>query len=57
MDRFERILEGAHFMDEHFRTAPLEENVRFLFIGLVHKNKQYLVDSMCARYLSYCGKI
>jgi len=27
MDRFERLLEGAHFMDEHFRTTPLEQNV------------------------------
>lgn len=25
-DRFEQMLEGAHAMDEHFRTAPLEEN-------------------------------
>jgi glucose-6-phosphate isomerase len=27
MDRFEEFLEGAHEMDEHFRTAPLERNV------------------------------
>jgi glucose-6-phosphate isomerase len=27
MDRFEEMLEGAHEMDEHFRTAPLEKNV------------------------------
>ena len=27
MDRFEELLEGAHAMDEHFRTAPLEENM------------------------------
>ncbi len=26
-DRFEELLEGAHEMDEHFRTAPLEENI------------------------------
>src|SRR5207237_541008 len=24
MDRFEQLLEGAHAMDEHFRSAPLE---------------------------------
>ncbi|OQR67852.1 glucose-6-phosphate isomerase-like [Tropilaelaps mercedesae] len=24
---FEKLLAGAHFMDEHFRTAPLEKNV------------------------------
>jgi glucose-6-phosphate isomerase len=26
-ERFEELLEGAHAMDEHFRTAPLEENL------------------------------
>ncbi len=27
MDRFEELLEGAHRMDEHFRTAELAENI------------------------------
>jgi len=27
MDRFEELLSGAHRMDEHFRKAPLEENM------------------------------
>jgi glucose-6-phosphate isomerase len=27
MDRFEELLAGAHAMDEHFRTAPLEQNI------------------------------
>ena len=27
MDRFEELLEGAHRMDEHFRTAKLAENI------------------------------
>lgn len=26
-ENFEKLLEGAFFMDEHFRTTPLEENV------------------------------
>jgi len=26
-DRFEEMLSGAHEMDEHFRTAPLEQNL------------------------------
>ena len=26
MDRFEELLAGAHHMDEHFRTAPLDQN-------------------------------
>ena len=27
MDRFEELLTGAHAMDEHFRTAPLDQNM------------------------------
>ncbi|XP_071958146.1 glucose-6-phosphate isomerase-like [Antedon mediterranea] len=27
MDNFEQLLEGAHFMDNHFRKTPLEENI------------------------------
>jgi len=27
MDNFEKLLAGAHAMDEHFRTAPLAENM------------------------------
>ncbi|HEX7843964.1 MAG TPA: glucose-6-phosphate isomerase, partial [Kofleriaceae bacterium] len=27
MDRFEELLDGGHAMDEHFRTAPLAENL------------------------------
>jgi glucose-6-phosphate isomerase len=27
MDRFEELLAGAHAMDEHFRSAPLEKNL------------------------------
>lgn len=26
-DDFEKLLNGAHFMDRHFCTAPLEQNV------------------------------
>ena len=26
-DRFAQLLEGAHRMDEHFRTAPIEDNI------------------------------
>ncbi len=27
MDRFEELLSGAHTVDEHFRTAPFEQNI------------------------------
>jgi len=30
MDRFEQLLAGAHAMDEHFRTSPLEKNAPVL---------------------------
>lgn len=30
MDRFEELLTGAHEMDEHFRTAPPEQNLAFI---------------------------
>lgn len=33
-DRFEALLQGAHDVDEHFRTAPLERNVPVL-LGLL----------------------
>lgn len=26
-ENFEKLLDGAHFMDKHFTTAPLEQNV------------------------------
>jgi hypothetical protein len=27
MDNFEQLLAGAHFMDQHFQSAPLDKNV------------------------------
>ncbi|MBU1002299.1 MAG: glucose-6-phosphate isomerase [Proteobacteria bacterium] len=40
MDRFEELLSGAHEMDEHFRTAPLEENlpVVMAMLGIWYNN-------------------
>jgi glucose-6-phosphate isomerase len=39
-DRFTEFLAGAHAMDEHFRTAPLERNMPALLglIGLWYRN-------------------
>ncbi len=34
MDHFEELLEGAHFVDEHFRTAPFARNIPVL-MGLL----------------------
>ncbi|XP_043937619.1 glucose-6-phosphate isomerase [Protopterus annectens] len=33
-DNFEQLLSGAHWMDNHFRTAPLEKNVPVLLAML-----------------------
>jgi glucose-6-phosphate isomerase len=40
MDHFEELLAGAHEMDEHFRTAPLAENVPVLLamLGIWYAN-------------------
>jgi glucose-6-phosphate isomerase len=39
-DRFEELLEGAHEADEHFRTAPLEQNIPVLMalLGVWYAN-------------------
>jgi glucose-6-phosphate isomerase len=34
MDRFEELLAGGHVVDEHFRTAPIEQNLPFV-LGLL----------------------
>lgn len=31
-ENFEKLLEGAYFMDQHFQNAPLEQNVRDFFL-------------------------
>ena len=40
MDRFLELLAGAHAMDEHFRTAPLERNLPVLLalLGIWYRN-------------------
>jgi glucose-6-phosphate isomerase len=40
MDNFSALLRGAHLMDEHFRTAPLEENLPVILavLGVWYRN-------------------
>jgi glucose-6-phosphate isomerase len=40
MDAFEQLLAGAHEMDEHFRTAPLDCNMPVILglLGVWHRN-------------------
>jgi glucose-6-phosphate isomerase len=39
-DRFEQLLDGAHAMDEHFRTAPLDQNLPVILaiLGVWYNN-------------------
>jgi glucose-6-phosphate isomerase len=39
-ENFEKLLQGAYFMDEHFRTTPLEKNIPVLMalIGIWYNN-------------------
>jgi glucose-6-phosphate isomerase len=40
MDRFEELLSGAHLVDEHFRTAPFEQNIPVIMglLGIWYNN-------------------
>ncbi|MDQ6963963.1 MAG: glucose-6-phosphate isomerase [Mariprofundales bacterium] len=40
MDHFEELLDGAHTMDRHFRTAPLERNAPVIMglLGIWYRN-------------------
>lgn len=40
MDRFEQLLEGAHAMDRHFQSAPLEKNIPVVLalLGIWYNN-------------------
>jgi len=40
MDNFEQLLQGAHEMDNHFRTAPLEKNMPVIMamLGIWYNN-------------------
>ncbi|XP_067652767.1 glucose-6-phosphate isomerase-like [Haliotis asinina] len=40
MDNFEQLLEGGHFMDQHFTSAPLEQNIPVILalLGIWYSN-------------------
>ncbi|WP_110674361.1 MULTISPECIES: glucose-6-phosphate isomerase [Salinicola] len=56
MDNFRRLLAGAHAMDEHFRTAPLAENlpVQLALIGIWNVN---FLDIRSHAVLPYDGRL
>jgi glucose-6-phosphate isomerase len=47
-ERFQSLLEGSHEMDEHFRTAPFEENLPVLMALLSIWNSNFLGASTVA---------
>ncbi len=62
MDNFEKLLAGAHAMDEHFRTTPLERNmpVMMALLGIWYNNffgatSQAILpyDQYLARFAAY----
>lgn len=66
MDRFEELLSGAHRMDEHFRTAPLEQNIPVIvgMLGIWYINflgaKSYAIlpyDQYLHRFPAYLQQL
>ncbi len=51
-DHFEELLDGAHAMDEHFRTAPLEENMPVV-LGLLGVWYNNFFDAQAHAVLPY----
>ncbi len=52
MERFEELLAGAHAMDEHFRAAPLEENLPVI-LGLLGVWYVNFLDAQTQAILPY----
>lgn len=52
MPVFEQLLAGAHAMDEHFRSAPLEQNLPVLLalVGIWNRNFLQLPSQVVAPY-------
>ncbi len=62
MDGFEQLLDGAHLVDEHFRTAPLDQNIPVVMalLGVWYNNffgcESHAVlayDQYLARFAAY----
>lgn len=66
MDRFRELLSGAHCMDEHYRSAPLEQNIPVLMalIGVwninfldIHAHAVLPYDGRLARFPAYLEQL
>ncbi|HEX6591358.1 MAG TPA: glucose-6-phosphate isomerase, partial [Moraxellaceae bacterium] len=56
MPAFREMLAGAHFMDRHFRTTPLEQNLPVL-LGLVGVWNATFLDIRAHAVLPYDGRL
>lgn len=52
-DVVEQLLKGCHEMDQHFLTAPLEQNLPML-MGLLSVYNASVLDLECVAVLPYC---
>ncbi len=59
MTRFEELLQGAHEMDEHFRSAPLERNLPVIFgmLGIWYNNFFGSDTQACMPYSQYLRRL
>lgn len=58
-DNFRKLLDGGHAMDEHFRTAPLEQNIPVLMgvLGVWYRNFYHYPEHLLLPYDNRLGKI
>lgn len=49
-ENFEKLLEGAYYMDQHFKTAPLEKNVMIPVTTLLSSKYYRNIFYHCIRY-------
>jgi glucose-6-phosphate isomerase len=56
MPRFRQLLEGAHAMDEHFKTAPWQENLPVL-MGMIGVWNTNVLDVNALSILPYDGRL
>lgn len=59
MDHFEELLEGAHVMDQHFKTAPLEENMPVIMamLGVWYNNFHQSQSHAVMPYSQYLRRL
>ena len=59
MDNFEELLEGAHTMDQHFKTAPLEENMPVIMamLGVWYNNFHQSQSHAVMPYSQYLRRL